>query len=126
MNDLIGLRYGWNCVPGDGSGKTDCFRLVCEVRKRLALPDYAPLFEWVYRDYTEETFSRRLIVRWLLERGTRLDAPVWGAVALLPGSAGAALASVVDGGAVLFIAPSQNVVCSHLPQGVGHYFWMDR
>lgn len=125
MNDLIGLRYGWGHAPGDGSGLTDCFQLACEVHRRLGFADYAPDFEWVYRDYADETFPRKLILRWLLENGRRIKEPRPGAVALLPGYAGAALATALEGG-VLFIAPSQNVVRSQLPEGVGHYFWMNR
>lgn len=126
MNDLIGLRYGWGHAPWDGSGKTDCFQLVCEVRKRFGLADYTHKFEWVYQEYTDETFPRRLIVRWLLHNGTRIDTPRPGAVVLLPGDVGAALATVLEDTAVLFIAPSQNVVRSQIPAGTGAYFWMNR
>jgi hypothetical protein len=125
MNDLIGLRYGWGHAPSDGSGKTDCFQLVCEARHRLGLTDYTSKFAWVYDRYKDDTFPRRLIVRWLLEHGHRIATPMPGAVVLLPGSAGAALATALDDG-VLFIAPSQNVVRSQLPEGIGHSFWMDR
>jgi hypothetical protein len=126
MNDLIGLRYGWGHAPWDGSGKTDCFQLACEVHKRLGFADYTEQFEWVYRDYTDETFPRKLILRWLLDNGTRIDAPRHGAVAFLLGEAGAALATVLENDAVLFIAPSQNVVRSQIPAGTGAYFWMNR
>lgn len=125
MNDLVGLIYGWGHSPQDGSGKTDCFQLACEVHRRLGFADYAPEFEWVYREYTEESFSRRLIARWLFENGKRIRQPRAGAVMLLPGHAGAAMATCL-GDDVLFIAPSKNVVRSRVPEGVGHYFWMDR
>ena len=126
MNDLIGLQYGWGHAPWDGSGKTDCFQLACEVHKRLGFADYTEQFEWVYRDYTDDTFPRKLILRWLLDNGTRIDTPRPGAVAFLPGEAGAALATVLEDTAVLFIAPSQNVVRSYIPAGMGAYFWMNR
>lgn len=126
MNDLIGLAYGWGHAPWDGSGKTDCFQLTCEVRRRLQLKDYSRQFEWVYNDYTDDTFPRKLILRWLLEHGRRIEAPQAGAVALLPGTAGAALATVLEDGTLLFIAPSQNVVRSRLPNGTGQFFWMER
>lgn len=125
MNDLIGLTYGWGHSPLDQSGKTDCFQLVCEVRRRLGLFDYCNTFEWVYDKYTEDTFPRRLIVKWLLEHGQRITTPQFGAVVLLPGAAGAALATYLQD-AVLFISPSKNVVCSRIPEGIGHYFWMNR
>jgi len=125
MNDLIGLRYGWGHRPGDGSGKTDCFQLTCEARNRLGLTDYQPKFEWVYQRYTEQTFNYRLIIRWLKENGRRLSTPTPGAVMLLPGRIGLALATVFDDG-ILFIAPSQNVVRSPIPEGIGHCYWMER
>lgn len=125
MNDLIGLRYGWGHRPGDGSGLTDCFQLVCEVRERLGLSDYRDRFAWVYERYTEATFPRRLLARWLLEHGSRLQGAWHGAVALLPAAAGGALGIAVENRAI-FIGPGQNVVQASLPNGVGHFFWMVR
>lgn len=125
MNDLIGLRYGWGHRPDDGSGKTDCFQLTCEARKRLGLKDYQHQFDWVYQSYTESTFRYRLIFRWLKENGTRIKDQCPGAVLVLPGRVGLALATVLDD-SILFIAPSQNVVRSPIPQGIGHCYWMER
>jgi len=125
-NDLIGLTYGWGHAPLDGSGKTDCFQLVCEVRSRLGLTDYTDRFDWVYSAYTERTFPRGKIARWLLQHGRRLNAPMPGAVALLQGSAGAALGSALGDGSTLFISPNQNVVRAHLPAGTGYHFWMNK
>lgn len=125
MNDLIGLSYGWGCKPGDGSNKTDCFQLFCEVRRRLGLRDYEKQFSWVYDKYTDTTFPRRRLVRWILERGTKLDRAVHGAAVLLPGAKGAALGTCVEGWTV-FVASSQNVVQAPLPTGMGHFFWMER
>ena len=125
MNDLIGLQYGWGHSPRDGSGKTDCFQLACEVHERLGFGDYRSQFEWVYQNYTETTFRYRLIIRWLNENGKRLTEPTPGAVALLPANVGLAQATVLDDG-LLFIAPSKNVVRSPIPKGMGHYFWMER
>ena len=45
MNDLIGLQYQWGARFADGKGYTDCFQLVCEIRKRLGLSDYSGKFE---------------------------------------------------------------------------------
>jgi len=125
VNDLIGLQYGWGHSPRDGSGKTDCFQLACEVHERLGFGDYRSQFEWVYQNYTETTFRYRLIIRWLNENGKRLTEPTPGAVALLPANVGLAQATVLDDG-LLFIAPSKNVVRSPIPKGMGHYFWMER
>lgn len=123
MNDLIGLQYGWGRRPGDGSGMTDCFQLTCEVRRRLDLKDHTEMFAWVYEEYDEQTFPRGRIARWLLQYGARLADPTPGAVALLPGSSGAALGTATDHG-VIFIAPGQNVVHAPNPMVAARYFWM--
>lgn len=123
MNDLIGLAYGWAHRPGDGSGKTDCFQLTCEVRRRMGLTDYADKFAWVYDKYVDATFPRQLVLRWLLENGERINAALPGAVALMPGVSGAALGAVTDHG-VIFLGVSQNVVHTPVPPGAGYYFWM--
>ncbi len=124
MNDLIGLKYRWGCGPTDGSGYTDCFQLLCVVRKRMGFFDYTDRFAWVYGEYDEQTFPRLRIARWLLQLGVRLPGPVPGAVALLPGHAGAALGIVTEHG-LLFIAPGQNVVHAPIPPGMGRFFWID-
>lgn len=123
MNDLIGLRYGWGHRPGDGSGMTDCFQLACEVHRRMGFADYSPKFSWVYDQYTDETFDRRLLVRWVRENSSSLNAPCPGAVALLPTAQSFALGSVTDHGAI-YLSPGQNVVHAPLRPGVGHFFWM--
>ncbi len=125
MNDLIGLQYGWGHRPSDGSGRTDCFQLVCEVRDRLGLSDYRERFAWVYDRSTEQDVPRGLLVRWLLKHGSRLQGPWHGAVVLLPASAGGALGICVQDRA-LFIGAGQNVVQAPLPRGIGHFFWMKR
>lgn len=124
FNDLIGLEYAWGHSPKDGRGKTDCFQLVCELRSRLQLSDYASRFAWVYETFDERSFPRRNIVRWLLEHGSRIT-PKPGAVMLLPASAGAALGTVLTGG-VMYIGPSKTVIYSPIPAGIGHSFWMER
>jgi hypothetical protein len=125
MNDLVGLRYGWGHRPGDGSGLTDCFQLVCEVRDRLGLSDYRDRFAWVYERYTEQDFPRQLLARWLLKHGSRLNRSWHGAVVLLPAAAGGALGICVEDRA-LFIGAGQNVVQAPVPARIGHFFWMVR
>jgi hypothetical protein len=125
-NDLIGLEHGWGGNPGDGSGRADCFLLACEVHKRLGYHDYREDFGWVFEQYTVDTFPMRWIIKWLNENGSRLDEPRPHSVALLPGRIGAALGTVLDDGSVLFIAPSKRVVRGQIPQGVGHFFWMNK
>ena len=119
FNDLVGLRYGWGHGPRDGSGFTDCFQLVCEVHRRMGMADYSAKYEWVYQQYTEASFPRGLIVRWLLQNGQRQTRPTAGCVALLPVRSGAALGTYTDATNVLFIGASSSVIHVPLPT-IGH------
>jgi len=125
VNDLIGLVYGWGHRPDDGSGKTDCFQLACEIHRRLGFGDYSPQYNWVYAEYTDDTFPRRRMARWLLENGIRCKHPKPGAVVLLPVEVGAALGTYIDSTDVLFIGPGHHVIRAPLG-GIGQIFWMNR
>jgi hypothetical protein len=109
-NDLILLRYGFGHRPSDGSGHTDCFQLVCEVRRRLGLRDYAPDFDWVYQTYTETTLSRYRVIRWMLERCERTLSPSPGDITVLPSRRSGALAVVTDSVGLLYLSESERVV----------------
>lgn len=111
FNDLIGLRYGWGKRPGDESGQTDCFQLMCEARIRLGLSDYRERFQWVYDEYTESSLPPGRILRWVIDSGMRCGSRV-GAVLVLPGIRAGALATATDSG-VLLIGPSGAVI--HTP-----------
>ena len=126
MNDLIGLRRAWSARPGDGSGTVDCCLLAAQVHKRLGYHDYTPDFEWVFDQYTDATFPRRIMAKWLLQNGTRLSGPEPHAVVLLPGSSGGAMGTVMDDGNVLFITEKSGVVLAPIPAGTGHYFRLNR
>lgn len=125
VNDLIGLSYGWGHRPDDGSGKTDCFQLACEVHRRMGFGDYSPQYDWVYTEYTDNTFPRRRMARWMLENGERRKTPVSGAVVLLPVEVGAALGTYIDDTDVLFIGPGNHVIRAPLGS-IGQIFWMNR
>lgn len=125
-NDLIGLEYGWGHAPGDGSGKTDCFQLACEIHKRLGFGDYTKKFAWVYEEYTDETFPRGKIARWLLANGKRLHSPLPGAVMLLPVETGAAMATYLEDATTIYIGPTKTVLKAILPSNTGHLFWMEQ
>lgn len=126
MNDLIGLKRAWAAKPGDGSGTVDCCLLAAEVRRRLGYHDYTPELAWIFETYTDETFPRRMMAKWLLQHGTRLPGPERHAVVLLPGSAGGAMGTVMDDGNVLFIAERAGVVLAPIPVGTGHYFRLNK
>ena len=125
LNDLIGLKYGWNHAPGDGSGMTDCFQLACEVRRRLGMSDYSERFAWVYTEFLDEQFNRAKIARWLLQCGKRIKTPVHGAVRLLPAEDGSALGTYLDDGTTIFLSPARNVIRTHIMDSTGHCFWLN-
>ena len=126
VNDLIGLKRAWAAAPGDGSGTVDCCLLAAEVHKRLGYHDYTPDFAWVFEKYTDATFPRRYMAKWLLENGTKLHGPEPHALVLLPGSDGGAMGTVMDDGNVLFITEKSGVVLAPLPATVGHYFRLNK
>ena len=126
FNDLIGLRYRWGAKPKSGHGVTDCFHLAAEVHRRLGYHDYEPDFAWVFTRFTDETFPRRLLGRWLLEIGERLSKPEHDAVVLLPGLRGGALGTVMKDEGVLFISERSGVIHAPLSSSIGHYFRLNR
>ena len=124
MNDLIGLEYQWGARYSDGLGKTDCFQLVCEIRKRLGLSDYTEKFCWAYEAYTPETFRPIRLAKWLLKTGKRLTLPKSGAVALLADPTSPALGTIVEE-SIVFISPGKRVVRINLNRVRAYYFWID-
>jgi hypothetical protein len=113
MNDLIGLEYEWSCRPSDGNGKTDCFQLFCEVRKRLGLFSYGSSYEWVYSQYTEASFTNRKLARLLLQNGKRSNRMSTGCLALFA-EINTAIGTIVDKD-IIYISPGGRVVRSPLP-----------
>lgn len=124
-NDLIGLQYGWGNRPGDGSGKTDCFQLACEIHRRLGLRDYAAAYAWMYDKYADTTFDRAVIGEWLLTNARRLQRPQLGCITILPATDGAALATFLDEESLIFIGPDHNVVKAAVPYRAGYLFWLE-
>lgn len=124
MNDLIGLEYQWGARFSDGQGKTDCFQLACEIRKRLGLSDLGSRFAWTYDLYTAQTLRPVRLARWLLQEGKRLKLPEHGAIALLADSTNPALGSVVRG-SIVFIAPGKQVVRVPVSRVPAYFFWID-
>ena len=119
MNNLIGLEYAWGHRPSDGSGKTDCFQLSCEVRQLLGMRNFADAYQWVYDEYTEESFPSRILMRFLFDNGKRTVTPATGAMALFRGQR-PALGTVTDYG-IVFIAPGGRVV--HAPSFNADYYY---
>lgn len=126
MNDLIGLKRAYGAKPGDGSGCVDCCLLALEVHKRLGYYDYTPEIAWIFEKYTDETWPRRIIPRWLLQNSTRLTGPEAHAVVLLPGATGGAMGTVMDDGTVLYISEALGVIRAPLPNMIGHYFRLNK
>ena len=124
MNDLIGLEYQWGASFSEGQSKTDCFQLVCEVRKRLGLSDLGSRFAWAYESYTAQTLRPVRLARWLLQEGKRLKMPEHGAIALIADPTNPALGSVVKG-SIVFIAPGKRVVRVPVSRVPAYFFWID-
>ena len=124
MNNLIGLEYAWGHRPSDGSGKTDCFQLSCEVRQRLGLFNYGPLHEWVYEQYTETSFTNWQLAKLLLRNGRRSDHLDPGDMVLFS-AINTALGTVTDSG-IVYISPGGRAVQSPLPVSTFYCIKMNR
>ncbi len=122
MNDLIGLQYEWGASPDDGNGKSDCFQLCCAIRRRLGLKDYALTFAWAYEKYNEDSFSPRLLLRWLKEHCLPINSLQNGDVGMCIEKA--ALITVANG-RVFCIAPrgrSVSIECNESVLSYAHWF----
>jgi hypothetical protein len=124
MNDLIGLEYKWGHSPGGGSGFTDCFQLSCEIRRRLNLVDHAPLYSWVYEQYTESTFTPRRLARFLFQSGIRSPIASVGDMVLVNAAAGA-LGTVTEHG-IMYLGSGQRVILIPGLLATSYYFHMDK
>jgi hypothetical protein len=128
FNDLIGLEYRWGARPSDGSGFTDCFALVMEVRRRFGLHDFYPDFQWVYEAYGHEGVGGRQILRWFWDHGQRINDAREGAIFRTMGAnaTGLALAAVIDSENALLIGPSQRVIALPFAKvASGRFYWAD-
>jgi hypothetical protein len=126
FNDLIGLKRAWAAKPGDGTGTVDCCLLAAEVRKRLGYYDYTQDLDWIFEQYTDATFPRRYMAKWLLNNGTRIKEPEPHAVVLMPGASGGAMGTVLDEGHTLYISASTGVINAPLPFEFGHHFRLNK
>lgn len=120
--DLLGLRYRWGSTPEDGSGYTDCFALLCTMRRRMGLSDYWDRYSWVYNQYTEVTIPRGQVLRWILKHSHRCP-PRPGAVSVLPADIGA-IANHTEYG-MLWLGPGQNVIHTPAPLQGLHSYWLE-
>lgn len=111
VNDLIGMPYRWGASPEDGSGYTDCWQLVCCVRRRLGLPDHASQFDWAYETYTEGSLMLSIILRWLHKYATQVEAPRAGTIVCMRTVDNvAALGTAISENKVIFIGGAKRVV----------------
>lgn len=110
FNDLTLLTYRWGASPEDGSGCTDCFQLVCEVRRRLGLTDWAPRFAWVYDQFTYETLRPRQLIRWVMTHGQKVASPEPGDITPIGGLTTAALGVITPNQGLIYISPGYRVV----------------
>lgn len=124
INDLIGLPYQWGGKPSEGA--VDCFQLHNEIRKRLGLLDKSQQFAFAYEQWTEATFPRSQLMRWLKSECTACEERN-GAIVLMQGDKGrGALGTIVGYGEVSFISLSQMVVRTKVANlGKIRLFWAD-
>lgn len=116
--DLLNVPYQWHGKLPDG---LDCWQLCQELRSRAGLE--TPDFEWVYEQFTEETFDRSKILRWLLKHGRRVDQPLNGAVTFGLGSQSQPCLITSDGERAWFVSPFQRVACANFWE-LGEKSWL--
>ncbi len=116
--DLLGLPYRWH---GQLPDALDCWQLCRELRRRAELE--TPDFEWVYEQFTEETFDRSKILRWLIKHGKRTEHPVNGAITFGHGSQGQPCLITSDGDRAWFINAAQRVACANFWE-LGEKTWL--
>ena len=104
INDLIGLSYERRARPSEGQGKSDCFMLVCEARRRLGLHDYEEDFQWAYDQYDAGNLPMKRIIRWLLTNGKTTHDLENGNVTIMKTFNGELAVGVVYDGGVLTIS----------------------
>jgi hypothetical protein len=104
INDLIGLNYERRARYVDGEGKSDCFMLVCEVRRRLGLYDYEQDFAWAYDEYEANNLPMKRILRWMLEHGIKTNELKDGNVAIMRMLSGELAVGVVYDGGIITIS----------------------
>lgn len=104
MNDLVGMEYEWGSQPSQG--KTDCWQLVIEVRKRLGLQ--TPSFSWVY-DECGEGVQVELLESLVTTYGVRCSVED-GAIAVIPSKSHGVAFGCCFGGNICFTGMGSRVV----------------
>lgn len=125
VNDLIGLQREWAALPGNPNGTVDCCLLAAEVHKRLGYFDYTPELLHIFARYTDQTWPKSIIPRWLLKNATPLKEQRPHAVVLLQGQNGGAMGTVLDIDDILYISP-YGVTRGRIPPSGGRYFWLNK
>lgn len=111
FNDLIGLEYDWPSSPSDGNGKTNCFAMCMEARKRLGLTDFRDQFKELYENTIPGEISVKQIIRLLKTYGQSIREPRPGAVFCLPSTnRSVAMAVVIDDQDCLILSPGKRVI----------------
>lgn len=116
INDLIGLDYERRARPADGHGKTDCFMLCCEVRRRLGLHDYEQDFSWAYDDYDAGNLPIKTIMRWLFVHGEKTMQWEDGNITITKAPSGElGVGTVYDGGMIMIARGCRSFWYRNLP-----------
>lgn len=127
FNDLIGLQYDWSSSPSDGNGKTNCFAMCMEARKRLGLTDFRDQFSELYKNTSQGEISVRQILRLLRRYCHVIYDPRPGAIFCLPSRGnGIAMVVIIDDQDCLMLSPDSYV--TRLPFAKvtkGKYYWVE-
>jgi hypothetical protein len=125
FNDLIGLTREWAALPNAETGKADCCLLAAEVHKRLGYFDYTPELLAIFAEYTDDTWPKSIIPRWLLKNATPIPDQRPHAVVLLQGQNGGAMGTVLAPADILYIG-LHGVIRAPIPADGGRYFWLNK
>lgn len=125
INDLIGLRREWAALPGNPNGTVDCCLLAAEVHKRLGYYDYTADLLTIFSGYTDKTWPKSIIPRWLLKNSMPIKDERSDAVVLLQGHNGGAMGTVLAPGDILYIG-LHGVIRGPIPPSGGRYFWLHK
>jgi hypothetical protein len=101
INDLIGIDYQAGAKYFPGCSHIDCFALLCETRRRLALYDYEDEFQWVYE---QDKLPVKAIIQVMRTIANKTGQPSDGDMAIMGGGKHNLAVGVVINGGILSIS----------------------
>lgn len=127
FNDLIGLEYDWKSEPSESTGKTNCFALCMEARKRLGLRDFTEEYRHLYKETMDGEIGVRQILKLIKSHTERIYRSRPGALFYRSSpNRHVAMAVVIDEQDCLILSPGKRVI--RLPFATvtkGKYYWAE-